>query len=63
MNLDLILGYFNSRLILGIVYIFILIPISFVMKLLKFNPLIEKFSDGKSYRIENKHVTDFKKTF
>ena len=57
MKIGIILGFINSRLLLGIVFIFILIPISFFMKLIGYDPLRIKSKDLKSYKIykqENK---------
>ena len=34
-----ILGWFNSRIILGLIFILVLIPIALIMKILKYDPL------------------------
>ena len=45
-----ILGWINSRLILGALFIFILIPISLIMKLKSYDPLKIKKNSLFSYR-------------
>ena len=59
-----VLGWINSRLILGLVFIFVLQPISLVMKIFRYDPLKLKKRNVKSYR-ENKsnYKIDFTKTF
>ena len=56
-----ILGWINTRLILGIIYYFIFTPISIVFKIIKKDPLDRKFDkQAKTYwninfqKIENK---------
>ena len=49
-SLGLYLGWINSRLILGFVFIFILQPISFLMKFFGYDPLRKKRLGKKSYR-------------
>ena len=53
MSLGNILGYINSRLILGIVFFFILQPIALFMRIIGYDPLRKKRGLKKSYR-ENK---------
>ena len=64
MNLGLILGWINSRIILGIIFIFILEPISLVMRLIGYDPLRLKKINKKTYK-ENKknHKIDLKRIF
>ena len=64
MKLGLILGWINSRIILGIIFIFILEPISLVMRLIGYDPLKLKKGSKNSYR-ENKknHKIDLKRIF
>ncbi len=45
-----ILGWINSRIILGFVYIFVLIPISFFMKIFGYDPLRKNKNNTLSYR-------------
>jgi len=50
MKLGKILGWFNSYLILGLVFIFVLLPIALIMRILGHDPLKIKKSNKKSYR-------------
>ena len=50
MALGLVLGWFNSRLILGLVYLIILQPIAIFMKIFGYDPLKKKKNNQKSYR-------------
>ena len=50
MSLGFALGWINSRIILGIIFIFILQPIAFIMKLFKYDPLKNKKINKKTYR-------------
>ena len=47
------LGYVNSRIVLGIVFLIVLQPISFVMRIFGYDPLRAKKSNQSSYK-ENK---------
>ena len=64
-KIGIILGWINSKIILGIVYFVILIPISLVMKLFKYDPLKKKISKEQiSYREITKNKTiDITKIF
>lgn len=53
MKLGYILGFFNSKLILGLVFILVLLPISLIMKFFKYDPLKLRKVSLKSYS-ENK---------
>lgn len=53
MKLGNILGFINSKLILGLVFILVLLPISLIMKLFKYDPLKLRKVNLKSYK-ENK---------
>ena len=44
------LGWINSRLILGIVFLIVLQPIALIMRILKYDPLQKKWNNNKSYR-------------
>ena len=59
-----ILGWLNSNLILGLVFLIVLIPISMVMKIVGYDPLRLKKHSQKSYK-ENKvdYVVDLRKIF
>tara|TARA_A100000164_G_scaffold290692_1_gene264016 strand:+ start:4181 stop:4573 length:393 start_codon:yes stop_codon:yes gene_type:complete len=50
MALGLALGWVNSRLILGLVYLIILQPIAIVMKIFGYDPLRKMKSNKRSYR-------------
>ena len=64
-KIGLILGWINSRIILGIVFFLILIPISIIMKFFKYDPLNKKQSTNKStYReLVKSHNVDLTKIF
>ena len=53
MKLGFILGWVNSRIILGLVFLIILQPIAFLMKAFGYDPLKNKKGKKNSYR-ENK---------
>ena len=50
MKLGLILGWFNSRIILCLVYMIVLIPIAFAMRLIGYDPLRRRQKGEKTYR-------------
>ena len=50
MKLGLALGWINSRIILGLVYLIILQPIALIMKIIGYDPLRSKKSTEKTYR-------------
>ena len=58
------LGWVNSHIILGLVFIFVLQPIAFIMRLTGYDPLRRRRKGEKSYR-ENRrnHQTDLNRTF
>ena len=60
-----ILGWINSRIILGIVYLLVLIPISIIMRFFKYDPLKIKNKHNKpsSYRELKDNVVDLEKIF
>ena len=64
MKLGLILGWVNSRIILFLVYMIVLLPISFVMRLIGYDPLRTKLKEVKTYRETQKnHKTDLTNIF
>ena len=64
MRLGDILGWFNSRLILGLVFIVVLQPIALIMKIMGHDPLRLKRMDQKSYKVSKKDLQiDLKKIF
>ena len=64
MKLGHILGWLNSRIILGLVFLIVLQPIALIMKIFGHDPLKTKKLVQKSYR-ENKtnHIINLKKIF
>lgn len=64
MQLGNVLASINSRIIFGLVFLCILLPISFIMRMFGYDPLKKKFNNDISYReIKEKHKTNFKKIF
>ena len=64
MKLGITLGWVNSRIILGLVFIIVLLPISFVMRLIGYDPLRTKLKEEKTYRENRKnHKTDLTRIF
>ena len=55
MKIGYILGWFNSRIILGLVFILVLNPIALIMKILKYDPLRIKKNHDTTYREETKN--------
>ena len=58
------LGWVNSKIILGFIFIVVLLPIAFVMRLAGYDPLRTRRKGEKSYR-ENResHQTDLTRIF
>ena len=64
MAIGLALGWINSRLILGLVYLIILLPIAVFMKIFGYNPLRKNKNNQTSYReIKNDENFDLTKIF
>lgn len=64
MKLGLILGWLNSRIILGLVFLIILQPIAIIMRIFSHDPLRTKKLDQKSYReIKTNVKVNLKKIF
>ena len=64
MKLGLTLGWVNSRIILSLAYIIVLLPIAFVMRLIGYDPLRTKAKEVKTYRENRKnHKTDLTRIF
>ena len=64
MKIGLILGWINSRLILGLVFLLVLLPISLIMRLLGYDPLKIKNIKKNSYREDKiNHKIDLNKLF
>ena len=59
-----VLGWINSRIILGLVFLIVLQPIALIMRVFGYNPLREGKSKQKSYRENNAfHKIDLKRIF
>ena len=64
MKIGLVLGWFNSRLLLGLVFVLVLQPIAFIMKIFGYDPLRKKKNNEKTYKeTKEKHATDFTRIF
>ena len=57
MKLGHLLGWINGHLILGVVFLFVLQPIAYVMRLTGYDPLKRKRMGLESYRETSKHKT------
>ncbi len=59
-----VLGWINSYVILGLVYIIVLQPIAFAMRLFGYDPLKKKLGNELTYReIRLNHQIDLKRIF
>ena len=64
MKLGLILGWFNSRLILGLVFLLVLQPIALIMRVFGHDPLRMKKIEKESYKeIKTNHKINLNKIF
>ena len=64
MKLGLTLGWVNSKIILGLVYMIVLLPLAFVMRLIGYDPLRRRRKGEKTYReIKKDHQTDLTRIF
>lgn len=54
MNLGYCLGFINSRIILGIIFFIVVMPISMIMRLTGYDPLRLKKSNLLSYKEDHK---------
>ena len=64
MKLGHILGWVNSRIILGLVFLIVLQPIALIMRILGHDPLRTKKIAQKSYKeIKTNHKVNLKKIF
>ena len=65
MKIGLILGWFNSKIVFGLVFILILIPISSIMRIFKYDPLRKRISKKTTtYReLISNHNVNFTKIF
>lgn len=54
MRIGVVLGWINTRLILGLIFYLMVTPIGVVMQLCKRDPMMRKLDDGaKTYRIQS----------
>ena len=64
MLLGHVLGLINSHIILGLVFIFVLQPIAYIMRLTGYDPLRTKLKGEKSYReVRKDHNIDLNRIF
>ena len=64
MKIGHILGWINSRIILGMVFILVLQPIALIMKFFGYDPLRRKKKEQTSYRESKEgHKIDLKRIF
>lgn len=67
LNFSLVIGHFNTRLLLGLVYYLFLTPLAFVFRIFNRDPLGTVWGPGaKTYFHENEHQflpADFEKTW
>ena len=64
MKLGHVLGWINSKVILGLVFIFVVQPIAIIMKSFGYDPLKKKKTNNTSYReIRSNFKIDLRKIF
>ena len=64
MQLGNILGWINSRIILGFIFIFILQPIALIMRIFGYDPLRKRHSNNNSYKEKREEFKiDLKRIF
>ena len=64
MSIGLALGWVNSRLILGLVFLFVLQPIALIMRIMGYDPLKIKKNKKSSYReVKTNHEINLNKIF
>ncbi len=64
MKLGHALGWINTRIILGLVFLIVVQPIAFIMKLFGYDPLRKKKNDEDTYREKNEHhIIDLTRIF
>jgi len=64
MKMGHVLGWINSRIILSLVFILVLLPIAFIMKLFSYDPLRRKKGDQNSYREKKEnYIINLRKIF
>ena len=64
MELGHALGWINSRIVFGLIFILVLLPISFIMRFFGYDPLKKMKNNQNSYReIKQKHKVDLTRIF
>ena len=64
MKIGHLLGWVNSKVILGLVFVFVLQPIAFIMKCFKYDPLRKQKTNKTTYReIRSNFKIDLRKIF
>ena len=64
MKIGLALGWINSHIVLGLVFLLVLQPISLIMKLFGYDPLKKKKKNLLTFReIKENHKVDLTKIF
>ena len=64
MSLGHYLGWINSRIILGMIFLLVVIPISFIMKLFNYDPLKKRKIDVVTYKeIKKNYKIDLRRIF
>ena len=64
MALGQVLGWVNSHIILGLIFIFVVQPIAFIMRLTGYDPLRRRRKGEKTYREDRQnHRTDLTRIF
>ena len=58
-----ILGWFNSRIILGAIFFFMLLPIALIMRIFQYDPLRTRKDNLHSYKELKSVVSNLKKIF
>ena len=63
-NLGNLIGGLNIRLIFGFVFLFVLIPISYIMRILGHDPMKKKYHKKPSYKeSKENHFNNFRNMF
>ena len=64
MKIGLVLGWINSHIVLGLVFLLVLQPISLIMKIFGYDPLKKKKKNLLTFReIKENHKVDLTKIF
>ena len=64
MRIGNLLGFVNSRLVLGAIFVIVMQPISLIMKIVGYDPIKSKWNKSNSYReFRNSDKIDLNKIF